>query len=313
MAKATKKVAKPKRAKSTGPVFDSALEEQIAEHPENDALRRVYADWLIEHGNPRGELAALQLAGNDASAFIAEHAELFHGPKVGKYKTRFDDNMSRLVWKGGFWDEVDLATAGSVEVATALLAHPSTRLLRALFIGEYQDKLEPFIEALAKLPRPALRKLVVGAYSEGQEIGAEGGRSCTNLALLAKAAPRLEQLRVRAAEVAIGSHPTLRAFSYECVTPPSRPTLKSLFAAKLPALEHLYVLIDGWGDEVPTVADFAPLFSGKLFPALRKVTLWCQAGPLRKGLKAAAAASPLAKRATITLTDFGGFEAELDE
>lgn len=34
----------------------------IAADPDDDSLRRVYADWLIEQGNPRGELVQLELA-----------------------------------------------------------------------------------------------------------------------------------------------------------------------------------------------------------------------------------------------------------
>ena len=34
----------------------------ITENPDDDALRLVYADWLEERGNPRGEFIRLQCA-----------------------------------------------------------------------------------------------------------------------------------------------------------------------------------------------------------------------------------------------------------
>ncbi|MBA3541481.1 MAG: TIGR02996 domain-containing protein [Deltaproteobacteria bacterium] len=34
----------------------------VAEAPDDDAPRLVYADWLMERGDPRGELVALQCA-----------------------------------------------------------------------------------------------------------------------------------------------------------------------------------------------------------------------------------------------------------
>ncbi len=41
-------------------VEDIAFIRAIRENPEDDALRLVYADWLDEHGDPRGEFLRLQ-------------------------------------------------------------------------------------------------------------------------------------------------------------------------------------------------------------------------------------------------------------
>src|SRR5262245_49643274 len=40
-------------------VDNPALERAITEHPDDDGPRLVYADWLLEQGDPRGELAAV--------------------------------------------------------------------------------------------------------------------------------------------------------------------------------------------------------------------------------------------------------------
>ena len=36
------------------------LLDEVLGHPDDDVPRRVYADWLSERGDPRGELIAVQ-------------------------------------------------------------------------------------------------------------------------------------------------------------------------------------------------------------------------------------------------------------
>jgi len=50
------------RAETAATETDAWLARVLA-HPEDEALRHVYADWLQERGDPRGEFIALQLAG----------------------------------------------------------------------------------------------------------------------------------------------------------------------------------------------------------------------------------------------------------
>src|SRR5207245_1358527 len=38
--------------RTTGMIHDEGFLRAIAEHPEDDALRLVYSDWLEEHGDP---------------------------------------------------------------------------------------------------------------------------------------------------------------------------------------------------------------------------------------------------------------------
>ena len=60
------------------------LRAAIAADPEDDAVRRVYADWLLEAGDSRGELIHLQLApARDEArvgALIGEHRDALLGP-----------------------------------------------------------------------------------------------------------------------------------------------------------------------------------------------------------------------------------------
>jgi uncharacterized protein (TIGR02996 family) len=268
------------------------LEAQIAANPDDINLRRVYADWLIEAGNPRGELAALQLAGNEdaAQALLEAHAEQLFGKQL-------EDYVDGVTWRGGFCDTLELC-----EAFDGIRTHPSVRLLRTLhasFIGPF----EWLVEWLAAGQWPALRTLVLGGvHLEGQEIGEEPDWTCRNLDLLVPAMPRLEHLTLTCGDFRIGDFPTLREF--QCDGMGLRiESLDSLFAAKLPSLERLELLLElcigETAYELLETATFAPLFSGELFPALREVVLH---SPGDDHLAAAAQAAPLARRAKIVVT-----------
>jgi uncharacterized protein (TIGR02996 family) len=269
--------------------FDPTLEAQIAASPDDDALRRVYADWLLEAGNPRGELAALQLAGKEdaAKAFLDAHTEQLLGERLDGY-------ADWIAWCGGFWQafEVD-------EPFDEIRSHPSARLLRTLHL-KLMGPFEWVVEWLAAGRWPALRSLILGGvHVEGQDVGEMADWTCSNFELLVPAMPRLEQLTVMCGDFRLGDFPALRAFT--CDGYGLRiESLRSLFAVKLPSLTKLDLNLDFLvGDveyTIPEAADFAPLFSGDLFPALREVVL--RAGR-DKALIAAAKAAPLARRAKI--------------
>jgi len=72
------KTVRAERGSRTG----AALLAEIAEHPEDDDLRQVYADHLIERGDPRGELIMLQLSGSDPKRerkLLEQHARSWLG------------------------------------------------------------------------------------------------------------------------------------------------------------------------------------------------------------------------------------------
>lgn len=53
---------------------------EIAANPDDDSLRLVYADWLTEHGDPRGEFISLQIANDpkhapQTEALLAQHRD----------------------------------------------------------------------------------------------------------------------------------------------------------------------------------------------------------------------------------------------
>src|SRR5512138_844127 len=103
---------------------------QIAERPRDEQARRVYADRLLDRGDPRGELIALQLAHADpdrVAALLREHAQAWVAP-LGPYV-----DARACTFDGGFLSEVALRDAGAS--FAAVLGHPVWATVRALHLG----------------------------------------------------------------------------------------------------------------------------------------------------------------------------------
>lgn len=116
-----------------------ALEAAIARAPEERAGYLVYADWLQQHGEPRGELIAVQhalVATPRDPALRAREAALFaeHGDRLlGPLGPLARGGEVRIDWRCGFVRSLDLGSRleGGLPVVAlaALLAHPSLQFV----------------------------------------------------------------------------------------------------------------------------------------------------------------------------------------
>lgn len=145
------------------------LEAAIARSPDDDAPWLVYGDWLSAQGDPRGELVALQAAGEARQTSEAALRQRLRprllGPLAGL--TKLDET-----WHLGFLTSLRLeadrtAEAAGLNVAQvvdAALRLPSARFLRTLEIALPSAHEEGMAERLhavlaAHGPRPLLRSL----------------------------------------------------------------------------------------------------------------------------------------------------------
>ncbi len=131
--------------------------EAILEHPENDSLRQVYADWLIEHGDPRGEFILLQCreaAGlatpaerTRAKRLLREHQAAWLGDAA--------PGLARCVFEKGFLASCALGRPGvSLPALGALVGHPVLATVRELH-SEYGEEWM----TLPVITHPVLRSL----------------------------------------------------------------------------------------------------------------------------------------------------------
>jgi uncharacterized protein (TIGR02996 family) len=158
---------------------NAALEKTLRADPTDAATFAVYADWLQAQGDPRGELAALQIAGQDKAAakFLKANAAHLLGPLIDRQRC-FDGNDKKkqaFTWKHGFIAAARLAHNQygdnwkgvlATDVLLPLLQHPSGKFLVELTLNDNddpsEDTLDDLFAMIAEHPIPTLRKLRIG-------------------------------------------------------------------------------------------------------------------------------------------------------
>lgn len=304
-------------------VFDERLEEAIARDPDDPAVRQVYADWLQQAGNPRGELAAVQLARelDDSPALrareaelLAAHADDFAGAKQAD-GFRIPDHCNEITYRAGFWKSVQFS--GTSRVLEQLVAHPSARLLQRLMINYIDNSDEDYTAAIgivATARWPALRELVIGNLPEGQsELAGFGDRNCGPLAALADVCPRLDVLRLLCPMFEAGDHPTLRMLDARLGATPA--SIVQLALASLPNLQILDLGFDNFAaddDAAHPLLQWEAVALDPLFerppPKLERLRVW----PMGDG-EAVVAKLVERNRGRVNLEIMSGDDYQLDD
>jgi len=234
------------------------LEARILEDPEDTSSYLVYADWLSERGDPRGDLITVQakLAQSPTSELKAQEKKLLHdngAAWLGSFADAKEIDAG-IRWRLGFIDSFRLGPIDDYETSeldfpTALeeiLALPGIRMLRELIIGsksydDYPTSWADCVEALAEHGVPAgLRRLQItrGGYWDisSTELG--------SIESLYPHMPRLQHLSIEMGSMDFGKMilPELR--SLEVVTGGlTAENLRAIRDAKWPHLEKLLLYI----------------------------------------------------------------------
>jgi photosystem II stability/assembly factor-like uncharacterized protein len=253
---------------------------------------KVYGDVLQSAGDPRGELVALQTAGQTkpAAKYIAKHKAALLGTLA-----EVDESKVKLEWKNGFihsarvafdfdddledWDSGEESEAEVVGWIAALLDEPSARFLQELTVGIVQtvdNSYDAIIREIGRRARPALRTLFLGDFhSEQTEISWSDLGDATKLC---GACNRLEKLTLRSGSMNLGKpgqlvFPHLRQLSVITGGLP-RDNLKAIEKAHLPSLESLtlYFGTDNYGCNIKR-KDVEPLLASDRFPRLSRLGL----------------------------------------
>ena len=155
------------------------LERRLARDPDDLDAYLVYADWLQQRGDSRGELIAIQHAqlgvepGSDAAARLGEreaacfaaHAQELLGPLANEpYAGRVE-----LEWRCGFIDRVAFDLNRHQDLDGAALIHEldgleSGRLISSLHCRGHRSDVvtKALIEVAQRRPFSALRSLALG-------------------------------------------------------------------------------------------------------------------------------------------------------
>ncbi|MFT3697069.1 MAG: TIGR02996 domain-containing protein [Kofleriaceae bacterium] len=273
---------------------NAQLEAAILANPDDKSAYSVYADWLQSQGDPRGDLIALSLAGDDAAAggLMIKKGSALLGPLVDHQRSYDDENTENFTWRWGFIDRARLSFDENMsnkrvdlkQVLSDLLDHPSGHLVRELVFGingESGDtSLDNLIEVLAAKPRPSLRRLIFGdvkyaGAAREQDQGEETEISWYNVGDLSKLwaqVPNLESVIITCGgDATLGELdlPKLRHFEFRSGSF-KKSNLASVIASHTPNLEHLDVWIgqESYGSDI-VADDLRPLIHRKDLPKLK--------------------------------------------
>jgi uncharacterized protein (TIGR02996 family) len=215
------------------------LERAILDDPNDIAGHAAYADWLTEHGDPRGEFIQVQLALDDPShpADVRKEFKKREAELLKKYRTRWCGDWAALLDQCGptgrgqlvfpradldrFFVRGILAAVALDQVngafATAFVRAPETRLVRELRIGGWvyeednAQEAEPARRIMASWPYYANLRVFQLGWTSDENYGDFCEFQChlraNNAADYVERMPRLEELYLFADSV-----PTDRIF-----------------------------------------------------------------------------------------------------
>lgn len=146
------------------------LEAAIVAHPADPAPRLVFADWLIERHDPRGELITRMAAGVAVAGHIASFAYHLAPPWMARLE---------LSWHLGYVRTIVVRNADDTALLQRALRHPSSMVVEKL-------RLPPLGATHVELVRFALQRRRPASL---RRIDAPGSAA---LAALAQEIPGLE-------------------------------------------------------------------------------------------------------------------------
>lgn len=272
--------------KATRNARNPEIEERLQADPEDAELFLVYGDWLLESGDPLGELVVLQAAAavepsrenhQAAAQFLNLHRDYF----VGRLAECPD--AARLEWHMGFirtarlWTEP--AARGEYQGTILLgwlLGLPTARFIQELWLGPFDhggaDQYQEIVEELLSEPRPMLRQLTIGV-ADGF-LADSSWSDAGELYRLAELLPALRRLEARVGHVELSTldHPHLEELILQ-IENCSAAHLKAVVSASWPSLQRLDLLLSSFTLESSDLRQLGPLLAGERVPELRRLGL----------------------------------------
>ena len=251
---------------------------------------KVLGDALQAAGDPRGELIALQTAGQTkpAAKYLKQHRAALLGGLA-----EVAESMLGLEWKNGFIHSARVAYDGDDDIdaydeetedevvkwVATLLDEPSAQFLQELTIGIVQmvdNSYDVVIREIGRRARPALRTLFIGDF--GSELTEISWSDLGDATKLCGACAQLTKLTLRSGSMNLGKpgqlvFPQLRELAV-ITGGLSRTSLKAIVGGHLPSLEglKLYFGTDRYGCDIKR-KDVSTLLASDRFPRLQRLGL----------------------------------------
>lgn len=306
--------AKPAKGKKAAPAVEDgtkldarnpALEKAIEANPNDREAFAVFADWLQEQGDPRGELISLQLGNKEGQAkkLIEKHQDYFLGSLAAHQKV-YDENGNNSIshlrtpaqekewqktadqaffWRHGFIHKVRLSHDGYnselpdgvtlASILTDVFAHPSGRYVVELAFqndGESDGDLQSLIDVIAKKAPSTIRKITFG-----DNVDQISWHNTGNLGKMWKQVPNLRTLDIETGSFDVGKMECPKLEKARFITGGLSKTCgKNIATAKLPSIKHLeiYYGTDNYGGDC-TIKEVKPLLDRTDLPKLEYLGL----------------------------------------
>jgi uncharacterized protein (TIGR02996 family) len=223
------------------------LERAVADAVDDPEAWAVYGDWLAGQGDPRGEIIALELDGQNASSLYDARAWL--GGEVS----------APLEWRHGFVASAQLHSDD--QAIEGLLASPAGRFLRELRVD---GDAGPVAAALIRHPPRSLRELTIGRtfVRQSHPLG--------DLAPIWPLLPHLRRLELHGLGAALGDLDAVALGELELQVEVGELE-RALVAARLPALTRLRLYLPELGDGA--VGQLARSFAADSLRGVRELGL----------------------------------------
>lgn len=270
---------------------EADLLEAIAREPGSVERYLVYADWLAQRGDPRGELIAVQAelsrAPGDRRLVMAEQ-DLLHEHRerlLGPCAVLAAHGVLAIDWRWGFIirarfeGDYDPERHGTIfgrlrrdELLEALLAQPAARMIERIEIGDWWVERDRMFDVestvLARAPK-TLRSLTIAPRGER----GIGGR-LLELEGLLSAQPQLAELELAGESVLL--RPQFDPPRLERLVilehRPSEETVASIVGKEWPSLASLAFVSSGHPYFI-IQSEIGLVFSPERFPTLESLSL----------------------------------------
>lgn len=308
------------------------LERAILANPYDREAYAVFADWLQERGDPRGELISLQLAGNDVAAkqLLAAQEAYFLGP-LAKHQQVYDGNGNNsrshlrndeqeaewqkvadqaFLWRNGYIYRCRLShdhyseeyvqgrdpfEGPLVDVLEQVLDHPSGRYIVEFAFQSNNDPNEDNLQDLIDLlgqRAPATTRKI----TFGDNCDQVSWHHTGNLGTLWAGVPGLQVLEIETGDFDVGEMiaPNLERAIF-MTGGLAQDCARNIATATMPKIKHLEVFygVPDYGGTC-TIADAIRQLDRTDLPALEYLGL--KNSTFQDAIAAAAVHSPLVKQ-----------------
>ncbi|MFT3694115.1 MAG: TIGR02996 domain-containing protein [Kofleriaceae bacterium] len=263
--------AKKKKISTARCVDEPALEAECRAAPNDPEPWIVYADWLMQQGDPRGEIAALIRTDTAGShALLAEHHELL----FGEGETRVDITG----WRHGFASSVTIKTEydgpeSLIQMTKEFLDHPISAFVDEFRFGlssfEGENDWGPVLDEIVEWAHADhVRAMRFDDFTQDeQEISWVNPGNLSKLWQL----PNLREVVIHGSDCTLGAieAPRLSTFIRKSGGL-SEQQVMEIVDAKWPALQHLEIWFGqqnyGAGGDAEMIA---PILRGTNLPKLK--------------------------------------------